>query len=122
MYRTILFDQNEGIVTVTLNRPEALNAYTPEMGEEIVDAFRRIRDDDASRVVILTGAGRGFCSGVDLEHLKRMHAGGEASREARGGFRRGPGKSTEVRRRSGKRRPVLSSSLHVGGRKRCYRR
>ena len=81
MYRTILFDQNEGIVTVTLNRPEALNAYTPEMGEEIVDAFRRIRDDDASRVVILTGAGRGFCSGVDLEHLKRMHAGGEASRD-----------------------------------------
>jgi 2-(1,2-epoxy-1,2-dihydrophenyl)acetyl-CoA isomerase len=81
MYRTLLFDPNEGVVTVTLNRPEALNAYTPEMGEEIVDAFRRIRDDGSIRVVILTGAGRGFCSGVDLGHLKRMQAEGEASEE-----------------------------------------
>jgi enoyl-CoA hydratase/carnithine racemase len=75
MYRTILFEASAGIATLTLNRPEVLNAYTPEMGEEIVAAFLRLRDDDAIRVVILTGAGRGFCAGVDLECLKRSQAG-----------------------------------------------
>jgi 2-(1,2-epoxy-1,2-dihydrophenyl)acetyl-CoA isomerase len=78
MYRTILFETESGIATVTLNRPEVLNAYTPEMGEEVVDAFRRIENDSAIRVVILTGAGRGFCSGVDLEQLMRVQAGEEA--------------------------------------------
>ena len=64
MYERILYEVGEGIATVTLNRPEKLNAYTPQMGEEIVDAFGRARGDDAVRVVILTGAGRGFGAGV----------------------------------------------------------
>ena len=75
-YRQILLSVDEGVATLTLNRPEKLNAYTPEMGDEIVHAFRRARDDDAVRAVILTGAGRGFCAGVDLEALK--NAGDEA--------------------------------------------
>ncbi len=75
-YRQILLSVDEGVATLTLNRPEKLNAYTPEMGDEIVHAFRRARDDDAVRAVILTGAGRGFCAGVDLETLK--NAGEEA--------------------------------------------
>jgi 2-(1,2-epoxy-1,2-dihydrophenyl)acetyl-CoA isomerase len=79
MYRTILLDVGEGIATVTLNRPEALNAYTPEMGEEIVDAFARLRADDAVRVLIWTGAGRGFCAGVDLAVLKQSQAGHDVS-------------------------------------------
>ncbi len=75
MYETILFEVREGIATLTLNRPDKLNAYTPEMGDELIDAFARVREDDAARVVILTGAGRGFCSGVDLDLLKRDRAG-----------------------------------------------
>ena len=73
-YDNILFDVEEGIATITLNRPDKLNAYVPEMGDAVVDAFARARDDDAVRAVILTGAGRGFCAGVDLEALKASYA------------------------------------------------
>jgi 2-(1,2-epoxy-1,2-dihydrophenyl)acetyl-CoA isomerase len=69
-YQNILFEVEEGIATVTLNRPEKLNAYTLEMGDEIVDAFARIRADAGVRVALLTGAGRGFCAGVDLDALR----------------------------------------------------
>jgi enoyl-CoA hydratase/carnithine racemase len=82
-YQNILFGVADGIATVTLNRPEKLNAYTLEMGDEIVDAFARIRADAAVRVAILTGAGRGFCAGVDLEALRAHQAkpsGGEGRR------------------------------------------
>ncbi len=71
MYSQILFDVREGIATIALNRPEVLNAYTPEMGSEVTDAFSHAREDREVRVVILTGMGRGFCSGVDLERLRR---------------------------------------------------
>jgi enoyl-CoA hydratase/carnithine racemase len=70
MYQNILYDVSDGIATITLNRPDKLNAYTLAMGEEAYDAFQHSRDDDDARVVIVTGAGRGFCAGVDLEHLK----------------------------------------------------
>ena len=79
-YESILYAVEGGVATLTLNRPEKLNAYTTEMGEEAVDAFRRARTDDAVRAVILTGAGRGFCAGVDLEHLKAHQAGASAGK------------------------------------------
>jgi len=79
MSENILYDVSGGIATITLNRPEKLNAYTTEMGDEVVDAFARVRADEAVRVAILTGAGRGFCAGVDLEHLKAHRAGQNAS-------------------------------------------
>ncbi len=78
MYERVRYEVGDGIATVTLNRPEKLNAYTPEMGEEIVDGFTRARADAAVRVVLLTGAGRGFCAGVDLDYLK-AHAAGQTS-------------------------------------------
>jgi 2-(1,2-epoxy-1,2-dihydrophenyl)acetyl-CoA isomerase len=74
MYENILYDVSDGVATITLNRPDKLNAYTIAMGEEAYDAFGRCRGDDAVRVVILTGAGRGFCAGVDLDHLKEQQA------------------------------------------------
>jgi len=65
-YETILYDVNDGILTLTLNRPERLNAFTGQMMLEMIDACDRADADDAVRVVIVTGAGRGFCAGADL--------------------------------------------------------
>jgi enoyl-CoA hydratase/carnithine racemase len=62
-----LFDiAGDGIGRITLNRPDRLGAYTPRMCQEILDAVTKVRLDDAIRVLILTGSGRGFCSGGDL--------------------------------------------------------
>jgi 2-(1,2-epoxy-1,2-dihydrophenyl)acetyl-CoA isomerase len=79
-YRNVIFEVDDGVATITLDRPDKLNAYTTEMGDEVYDAFGKARDDDAVRTVVLTGAGRGFCAGVDLEHLKAHQAGGNASK------------------------------------------
>lgn len=77
-FDNILYEVGEAVATVTLNRPDRLNAYVPQMGEDVVEAFSRAKQDPEVRVVILTGAGRGFCSGVDLEALKAMQAGQES--------------------------------------------
>src|ERR1700758_1070470 len=66
MYETILFDVSEGIATITLNRPDKLNAFTSTMTAELIDAFDRTDADDAVRAVIVTGAGRAFCAGADV--------------------------------------------------------
>jgi enoyl-CoA hydratase/carnithine racemase len=65
-YTQIIYSVDENIATITLNRPEQLNAFTGTMMYELVDAFDRIDADDEVRVVIVTGAGRGFCAGADL--------------------------------------------------------
>ena len=74
------YDVTEGIATITLDNPDKLNAYNTVMGDEVVALLRGAMEDDAVRVVILTGAGRGFCAGVDLDHLKAHEAGGNASK------------------------------------------
>jgi len=65
-YKTILFDIVDNIATVTLNRPDKLNSFTEEMHGELRDAMQRVRDEASLRVLVLTGAGRGFCAGQDL--------------------------------------------------------
>lgn len=65
-YEQIHLEIADRIATITLNRPERLNAYTPTMRRELAAAFTQCDDDDAVRVVIVTGAGRGFCAGADL--------------------------------------------------------
>jgi enoyl-CoA hydratase/carnithine racemase len=62
-------DEDTGVATLTLNRPERLNALTFEVYDELRRAFRAIHDEEAVRVVVLTGAGRGFCSGGDVEDI-----------------------------------------------------
>ena len=63
---TVLTRLDAGVLCVTLNRPDRLNAFTEEMHIALRAAFERARDDDAVRAVLLTGAGRGFCAGQDL--------------------------------------------------------
>src|SRR5690349_1095852 len=65
-YETIQYDVNDGIATITLNRPDALNAFTGQMMQEMIDACDQIDADDDVRCVVVTGAGRGFCAGADL--------------------------------------------------------
>jgi enoyl-CoA hydratase/carnithine racemase len=65
-YATIRYELVEGILTITLNRPEQLNAFTVTMANELIDAFEHASADDAVRAIIVTGAGRAFCAGMDL--------------------------------------------------------
>jgi enoyl-CoA hydratase/carnithine racemase len=90
MFEMIRYEVREGIATLTLDRPEKLNAYTPQMGEEAVAAFERARDDVDARVLILTGEGRAFCAGVDRDCFE-AHLSGERGGEGAGpGARKGP--------------------------------
>ncbi|MCO5090913.1 enoyl-CoA hydratase-related protein [Bosea sp. (in: a-proteobacteria)] len=65
-FETIDFSVSAGIARVTLDRPGVLNALSGQMIAELLEAVKRIEDDPAARVMVLTGAGRGFCSGMDL--------------------------------------------------------
>jgi enoyl-CoA hydratase/carnithine racemase len=94
-YEHIKYELDGPILTVTLNRPDKLNAYTALMGSELEDAFIRADEDDAVRVIIVTGAGRGFCAGADISggasafDTKSGNTAmfqGARPRSARGGF------------------------------------
>lgn len=65
-YTTISHDLDDGVLTVTLDRPDQLNSFTVEMADELERTFREVNDDDSVRAVIVTGAGRAFCAGMDL--------------------------------------------------------
>ena len=65
-FETLIYDVADGIATITLNRPEKLNAFNTQMMVEMIAAFDATDADDAVRVVIVTGAGRAFCAGADL--------------------------------------------------------
>ena len=66
MYDTLDYHVESGILTLTLNRPAQMNAFTVTMCDELVDAFGRASADDAVRAIVVTGAGRAFCAGADL--------------------------------------------------------
>jgi enoyl-CoA hydratase/carnithine racemase len=65
-YEQIRYDVADGVLTITLHRPDALNAFTPVMKRELIDAFTRADGDDDVRAVVVTGSGRAFCAGADL--------------------------------------------------------
>lgn len=66
---TFLYEQAAGVATITLNRPERLNALTFEVYRELTDTFAALREEQEIRVVVITGAGKGFCSGGDVHDI-----------------------------------------------------
>lgn len=94
-YETLLWEQDGPVLTLTLNRPDKLNAYTATMGLEIEDAFVRADEDDSVRVIIVTGAGRAFCAGADISS-----GAGAFDSKAEGSVAFGDS-GTTARRRSG---------------------
>ena len=82
-YETILLDVKDGVATITLNRPERMNAWTDEMANELSDALRACNDNDEVRAIVLTGAGKAFCAGADLSGRGDTFGGGEGRGERR---------------------------------------
>lgn len=77
-YQTILFEIADGVARLTLNRPERLNSFNAQMHEEIREALSRVEQDASVRVLVLSGAGRGFCAGQDLSDLDVIVEGDSA--------------------------------------------
>jgi 2-(1,2-epoxy-1,2-dihydrophenyl)acetyl-CoA isomerase len=68
-YKCILYEQSGNITTITLNRPDVFNAFNDEQSYELQDALKAARKDENTRVIVLTGAGKAFCSGQDLKAI-----------------------------------------------------
>lgn len=80
MSDTVLYDVTEGLATVTLNRPDAMNALNTELKEALRDTLSAAAEDEAVRAVLLTGNGRAFCVGQDLkEHVQALEGGGASA-------------------------------------------
>ena len=109
-YREIAYAVADRIATVTLDRPDRLNAWTPTMEEELRAAMAEAARDDGVRAVLLTGAGRGFCAGADMESLR---SGAEETAD----------EAAERVRRGSELRVVMPNRLDVPGdfsRRYCY--
>ena len=83
MPNEIIYDVADGIATLTLNRPDKLNAWTGQMGTEVREAMEAAEGDSEVRAIILTGAGRGFCAGADMSLLNELAANGHTGAAAR---------------------------------------
>ena len=74
-FKHIIYEKSEAIATITLNRPEVLNAFSKEVEDEVLQALEDIKNDENVRVVILTGAGeKAFSAGADIKAMKGMNA------------------------------------------------
>jgi enoyl-CoA hydratase/carnithine racemase len=104
-FSEIAYDVADGVATITLDRPEQLNAFTHTMRDELIAAFDRTDDDDDVRAVIVTGRGRGFCAGADLSR------GGETfdHREDDGGTPRRDGGGQVALRIFDSLKPVIAA-------------
>jgi 2-(1,2-epoxy-1,2-dihydrophenyl)acetyl-CoA isomerase len=71
MYNSLLYTIADGVCTITLNRPDVYNAFNEELSAELIDALKKTSKDDAVRAVVITGAGKAFCSGQDLQDVKK---------------------------------------------------
>jgi enoyl-CoA hydratase/carnithine racemase len=78
-YQDLTYEAKDGVAVISLNRPQALNAYTAAMGASLKQAVADAVADAAVRVIVLTGAGRGFCAGADMNLLQNIPAGGRVT-------------------------------------------
>ena len=78
-YEDILYFAEDGVAWVTLNRPDKLNAWRGEMDRDVRHAMRAASDDESIRVIVLTGAGKGFCAGADMGMLQTIQSGDAAT-------------------------------------------
>lgn len=80
-YQEIIYEIKDKILTITLNRPDKMNAFTPQMFGELMNAFDKADADDSVRVIIVTGAGRAFCAGADISAGADTWSGGNSTFE-----------------------------------------
>jgi len=76
-YETIQYEKSNGIAVISLNRPDVLNAVNERMGQELLDALRNVERDDTIHCLIITGKGRAFCAGEDIQDLRGQYERGE---------------------------------------------
>lgn len=80
-YKTLFLEKNDGIATLTFNRPDKMNSVNQDMRFELLDALDALETDDDTRVVVFTGAGRGFCSGADISEFVKAETDIELQKE-----------------------------------------
>src|SRR4051812_4973564 len=101
----LLVERVDGIVELTLNRPDRLNALSDGLFDSLGDALTTLLDDRDARVIILTGAGRAFCAGLDLESFRTFAAEAEAGERPFGS----PGEVGTGKRQPGRGRRVVQA-------------
>src|SRR5919199_6936106 len=79
--KTVLYETSDGVATITLNRPQAYNAFDRRMHAELAQALKQAERDSAARCIVITGAGKAFCSGQDLKYLAPDESFGALVRE-----------------------------------------
>src|SRR4051794_35128134 len=89
-YQEIIYEVADSIATVTLNRPEKLNAWTGQMGKEVRAAMAAADGDSTVRVIVFTGAGKGFCAGADMSLLAEIVDSGGLPKDADHALRHRP--------------------------------
>jgi enoyl-CoA hydratase/carnithine racemase len=102
VYEEILYEVEDPVATITLNRPAVLNAWTDRMAAEVRHAVGQAEDDPRVVGIVLTGAGRGFCAGADMNRLAALSAGDYSSEAAAGELASDPGD------------PSFGDDLHLG--------
>ena len=102
--QVLLVDRQDGVTTLTLNRPQAMNALSRELRRALVKTFAALATDDATKVVILTGAGRAFCAGLDLKEL-----GGESGGSAAGETESAISGGELIRAMAGLTQPIIGA-------------
>ncbi|HTG91763.1 MAG TPA: enoyl-CoA hydratase/isomerase family protein, partial [Pyrinomonadaceae bacterium] len=83
MYEHILISETEGVTTITLNRPDKLNAFIGHMRRDLAEALEHAGSDRTIRVVVITGAGRAFCAGGDVTFMAELMERGDSEEFAR---------------------------------------